>query len=599
MTTTTKRPNPPQRRRLRRPSRWEGAAAVAAAAALAHWGWPMLTDILGVSVLVVAGVWGVWRCCLGPRLRRELGADGWLGWRQLHAVAGAGAVRRQAAAIRPGLTKRGIPVTACGAMAGRVVSGSVLVRHRAVYSPCSRGILVVGPPGSGKSSWLVGPILDAPGAAYVSSTKTELVAMTSRLRAERGPVSVFNPTGLGEVVSTVGWDPVSGCDAPPVADARARALVRGGGGAANGQHSDFWSAKASEIVRCYLLAAALSGVDMGVVMDWALNPDDDTPVTVLESHPFEVPAGWVGTYQRNLSAAPNERSGYFSAVIPAVAFMDNPLVADACRPAPGTELDVEEFVSGHGTIYVIAGEGDRRVAPLLTALTEAVFDAAKRVAATHPGGRLDPPMGLFLDEIANTTPVPLDLWAADSRGWGITVCAVVQDLAQLESRWGPTRAQSILANLPTKVVLPGVTATSDLDALAYLAGHRRRRQVSQGHSDTADGRRSRSVNHSWANEPVVAGHTIYALPRWHAYILGLGPRAVIVRFEPGYRRTRAALRHLDSAALPTPTWAAAPSTTGVVIPIRRDPDAGADRAGSDPRTPEGMPGPAASERLSR
>ncbi|MCW2506584.1 MAG: Glyoxalase/bleomycin resistance protein/dioxygenase [Actinomycetia bacterium] len=42
---------------------------------------------------------------------------------------------------------------------------------------------------------------------------------------------------------------------------RARALVRGGGGATGPQNADFWAAKASEILRCYLLAAALDGWD--------------------------------------------------------------------------------------------------------------------------------------------------------------------------------------------------------------------------------------------------------------------------------------------------------------------------------------------------
>ncbi|MGH8917309.1 MAG: type IV secretory system conjugative DNA transfer family protein, partial [Actinomycetes bacterium] len=373
---------------------------------------------------LLTGCWAHHRS--GARLRRRLGgAAGWLGLVELLEHAGSRVVRRQARAVRPGLSGSGHPISAYAATMGRLVSGGLLVRGRKVYSPWSRGILVWGPQGSGKSSWLVGPILEAPGAAYVSSTKTELVAMTARLRAERGPVHVFNPTGLGGVESTFGWDPVAGCEDPSVADARARALVRGGGGVSGGEHSDFWAARAAEIVRCYLLAAALHGQDMTAVMEWAQHPDDTTPLSLIEQHPV-VPAGWVGTMQRNLSAAPNERSGYFAAIVPAVSFMDNPLVAAACRPGIGASLDLAAFLRGTGTIYVIAGEGDRRVAPLLTALTEATFGTAKQVAAGRPGGRLDPPLTLFLDEIAQTTPVPLDLWAADSRGWGITVCAVVQ-----------------------------------------------------------------------------------------------------------------------------------------------------------------------------
>ena len=49
---------------------------------------------------------------------------------------------------------------------------------------------------------------------------------------------------------------------------------------------------------------------------------------------------------------------------------------------------------------------------------------AEKDAAGLPGGRLAPTLNFVLDEVANITPVPLDRWAADSRGWGITVTTI-------------------------------------------------------------------------------------------------------------------------------------------------------------------------------
>jgi type IV secretory pathway TraG/TraD family ATPase VirD4 len=247
----------------------------------------------------------------------------------------------------------------------------------------------------------------------------------------------------------------------------------------------------------------------------------------------------------------------------AVTFMDNPLVAAACRPADGAQFDLEEFLRNSGTVYVVAGE-DRRLAPLLTALTEAVFATAQRVAATRPGGRLDPPLAMFLDEVANMTPVPLDIWAADCRGWGITLYAVLQDLHQAQTRWGRSRAQTIFSTLPTKVVLPGVAVKDDLEALAYLAGHRTVRQVSETHPDTGGRRRpfrsrAASRTHSTTREPVVTGHILYGLPRWHAYVLGVAPAPAVVRFEPGYRRARRELRRLDRQPQPAPVTQTPPA----------------------------------------
>jgi type IV secretory pathway TraG/TraD family ATPase VirD4 len=420
-----------------------------------------------------------------------------------------------------------------GAEIGRLVSGRLWLRGRRVYSPWCRGTLVWGPQGSGKTSWLVTPILQAPGAAYVSSTKLELVTMTAGQRAHRGPVAVFNPTGLGRLVSSFGWNPVEGCQDAAIADARARALVRGGGGVSGAKNASFWENKAAEIVRCYLLAAALYDADMGEVMRWALS-DDLTPQQILEQEGPRVPAGWLGALKKNLTAAPETVSGYMAGVIPAVSFMDNHQVARACRPRPTERFDIAEFLGKGGTLYVIAGEQDRRVAPLITALTEAVFATAKQIAANASQGRLDPPLSMFLDEVANSTPVPLDHWAADSRGWGITVTAVVQDLGQLRARWGAERAQTIFSNLPTKVVLPGVAIKDDLEDLAYLAGQRTIRQTSEHHGATGE-KKPRSRTISRAREAVIPGHVIYRLPRWHAYVLGLGPRPAVVRFTPGYR----------------------------------------------------------------
>jgi type IV secretion system protein VirD4 len=504
--------------------------------------WPTTAITCAVSAGLIGLGWFLWAQSPTRRLRRELGPDGWLDLHQLRSDAGAAAVRRYS--MRPPGTPR--TPSQHGFEVGRLVSGPFWMRRQPVYSPHTRGVLVWGPQGSGKSSWLVERILTAPGAAYVSSTKLELVHMTAQQRAQLGSVAVFNPTAMGALASTFGWDPVAGCQDPACADARARALVRGGGGVSGAENAGFWENKAAEIVRCYLLAAALHGGDMGDVMRWALG-DEKIGIRILEQYGHQVPDGWLGSLRKNLDAAPNTLSGYMAGVIPAVSFMDNPEVARACRPAPGHHFDIAAFLRDGGTVYVISGEQDRRVAPLLTALTEAVFSAAKQLAAARPAGRLDPPLTLVLDEVANTTPVPLDQWAADSRGWGITVMAVVQDLGQLRARWGTQRAQTIYSNLPTKVVLPGVAVKHDLEDLAYLAGRRTVRQTSEHKPAGQDAAGSRTVSHG--REAVIHGDLIYRLPRWHAYVLGLGPRPAVVRFTPGYRLTRRAGRTSAAARL--------------------------------------------------
>jgi len=408
-----------------------------------------------------------------------------------------------------------------------------------VFSPWARGFGVVGPQGSGKTQFLVNVILDSPGAAVVPSTKPELVLLTRALRERVGPTAVFNPSMLGSIGSDFCWDPISGCTDQGIADRRAWALVRGSGGASGVDRADFWAGKAQEILRCYLLAAAVAGADMAMVMRWANDPDDAEPVSILEAYPHLTPHGWLPTLHTHLRASANTRTGYFATVTSCVGFMDSPTVAAACRPGPGGAFNVETFLRWRGTLYLVGGAADKRLAPLLTALTEYVFDEAQRIAAQSEGGRLAPTLNFILDEVANITPVPLDRWAADSRGWGITIGAVVQSLAQFSTTWGRDRAEVIWENLPTKVVLPGVNRQEDLRALSYLAGERWVQRTTRGESEAADGRASRSTSRTPTLEPVVAGHTIAQLPRWHAYVLGLGRHPAIVSYTPGYARVAA------------------------------------------------------------
>ena len=65
-----------------------------------------------------------------------------------------------------------------------------------VWSSIEDVTLVFGGPRTGKTGWLAGRILDAPGAVLVTSTRTDLHELTGALRARRGPVFVFNPVGL-------------------------------------------------------------------------------------------------------------------------------------------------------------------------------------------------------------------------------------------------------------------------------------------------------------------------------------------------------------------------------------------------------------------
>ena len=105
-----------------------------------------------------------------------------------------------------------------------------------VWSPIEDTVLRFGGPRVGKSGELACRILDAPGAVIATSTRVDLLDLTCPLRERRGPVWIFNPSGVGDLPSTVVFDPLAGCEVPKVAHERARDLVAGGDAGVRGPH---------------------------------------------------------------------------------------------------------------------------------------------------------------------------------------------------------------------------------------------------------------------------------------------------------------------------------------------------------------------------
>lgn len=502
---------------------------------------------LGGTALVAAIIWAVWTSLPTVRLRRILGEDGWADWRDLRAGLGAGGLRRVfGSEVRPDLKGKRAAAAEYGLPVGRLVTGGLGIRGRQVYFPHSYSVLVAGPPGAAKSSEMANFVRHAPACMYISTSKTEFVRHTADLRAHKGRVWVFNPAGLGGVPSTFGWNPVEGCHIQETAKKRATAMVRGGAAVSN-EH-EFFKQKAVEIIRCYLMAAALEGLGMAAVHEWATHPDDPTPVDILRAYPNYAPGSWISTLESYLDSDPKSRSNYYATVTPCVSFLDNPAVIAACNPPSSQRFDLEEFLTGSDTLYVINGE-DSSLAPLMTALTEHIQAGARVLAERSAHERLAPGLILLLDEVAQTTPVPLDKWSSELRGLGITVVAGIQGKAQLETRYGREATRTICNSMTMKIVVSAgmLSDEEDLRYFAGLAGPRWVSKVSHGQTDGTNGS-STSTNRQKVEEPVMTTDRLSRLPRGYAFIKGPGEHAAVVKFPRGFKAAAADAKRLDRAA---------------------------------------------------
>jgi type IV secretory pathway TraG/TraD family ATPase VirD4 len=364
-----------------------------------------------------------------------------------------------------------------------VFLGRAHYRH-GLRVPLEEHLLVMAPPRTYKTAFLADVILGYPGPVIATSTKADIYALTSAVRAGLGPVHVFNPQHIGGVASTFCWSPVDGCEDPATAIRRADAFafavsqkgVEDGG---------FWSAKASDYLRGYFHAAALGGYDLRSVAAWVSGADPDVPEQILAA------AGahqWALTLAELRSEAQKTTATVRMVMSRALAFMADPALAASVLPGPDDAFDILAFLAQAGTVYMIAEavSGEAPVAPLFAAMASEIHYMAAQLGQASPSGRLDPPLLMGLDEVTQICPVPLPSWLSDSGGKGIQVCAVAHGEAQLAGRWGDHGRQVVLDTSSVKVFLPGITDVTTLEAAAKLCGQASWKVRGQDHATWHD-----------------------------------------------------------------------------------------------------------------
>ncbi|ADU49607.1 hypothetical protein Intca_3121 [Intrasporangium calvum DSM 43043] len=413
------------------------------------------------------------------------------------------------------------------------------------FATVEDSILVLGPPRSGKGLHLVIPaILDAPGPVVTTSTRPDNLTTTLTARRERGPVAVFDPQRLAPgVPSSARWSPIRGCQDPHTAMVRAKALTTG---AAHGTtDATFWQASAEQAVRALLHAAALADATPTELYGWSLSATKSRDaVDVLRTDPAAAP-GWYQALDALTTADPRQRDAVWAMVAIAFSSLADPKVLDAVSPGPDEHLDPAHFLTNDGTIYLLGtSTGAAATAGLVGAFLEDILETARRLAATRPGARLDPPLSVILDEAANYPLPSLPSLMSDGGGSGITTTVVLQSMAQARAVWSEHAAAAIWDAAIDKVVLGGGSTARDLDELSRLIGTTR--QPVQSHSVGHDGHRTTS--HSTIEAPILDPAALRTLPFGTAILLLREAPPIALTLRPWTSRNDArALRDARAA----------------------------------------------------
>jgi type IV secretory pathway TraG/TraD family ATPase VirD4 len=405
-------------------------------------------------------------------------------------------------------------------------------RGREVWSSVEDSRLILGPPRSGKGLHLVVPtILDAAGAVVTTSTRPDNVVATLTARQRRGPVAVFDPQDLAGLPAGLRWSPIRGCEDPQSAMVRARGLAAGAGFTGGGvTDAAFWQGQTEGVLRALLHAAALGGEGIDRLYQWSLDPvAAQDAADTLGRHPGAAD-GWGDGLDATIGMDARTRDSIWAGVRSAMAALADPRVRRALDPQSGEHLDLPAFLRDSGTLYLLGtGAGIGACAAFLGALVEDVTETARRLAARSPGGRLDPPLSLVLDEIANLSPLPsLPSLMADGGGNGVCTTVVLQSLAQARAKWGEQPAAAIWDAATVKVILGGACNPRDLHDLAQLIGDRDEATL----STSRDRHGGKTTSTSLRRVPVLPPDTIRTLPFGTAVLLLRATRPILLDLHP-------------------------------------------------------------------
>jgi len=489
---------------------WVTTAVFLAAPCLLAWaGWQMFTGKVSSS----------------PKQKHH---DGMATRREVVAVAGERALLRRAKTLRPSLT-RAHPED---------VGFRLGTSHRVTcWASVEDSMLLLGPPRSGKGYQIVIPmILDAPGAVVTTSTRPDNLAVTLAYRGKKGPVAVFDPQGLapaGEHIPSLQWSPIRGCERPQTAMLRAAALGQGGtGGVESGA---FWRQQSQIVIRCLLHAAAIADKTPADLYRWSHAASGaKEAVAILGSHPTATP-GWGHALDAIISADQRTRDSVWAMVANAFAPLADPAVLESVSPEPGEAFTPRSFIQQQGTLYILGtASGASATANLVAALVEDVVDTAKRLAARSAGARLDPPLGLILDEAANYPLPSLASLMSEGGGSGITTLAVLQSLSQARDTWGHEAAGAMWDSAIVKVILGGSANADDLSDISRLIGEVEFQTTSVTRGSGSEATMSTST--SMQTKPIVTPADIRLLRFGNGLLLLRSAQPIMLKLSPWTRR---------------------------------------------------------------
>ena len=411
-----------------------------------------------------------------------------------------------------------------GTPLGRIVPG----RRLACAGPEDVTVDVWGARAGKTTSRVIPAILDAPGPVIATSNKRDLPDATMAIRARHGRTWLFDPQGLAsDGRPTFIYDLLGAVR--DVSSAQKLAAIFEASTREPGARTDaHWDTAGRDLLAWLFLAAASASLPAGQVWDWLSNPDDAAPAMLLRRAGHDGPA----TAVEGVLGQPDKMRGstYGTAQRMARALV-NPSLLAWVTPVPGLPVfDPSAFPASSDTLYALSREGEGSGGPFVAALTAHVCEAAERLAAGTPLGRLPVPMIVELDEAANIVRWPeLPKLYSHYGSRGILLHCYLQSWTQGAEAWGEYGMRSMWSAATIRVLGAGVADEKFLSEFSSLIGDHEDWVLQSVHtSSRGDRQRAQSLR----KERALAVSDLASLPRNRAVVFASGSRPVVIRTVP-------------------------------------------------------------------
>jgi type IV secretion system protein VirD4 len=323
--------------------------------------------------------------------------------------------------------------------------------------------LLVGPPGSGKSSGFIIPnLLREPGtrSLLITDLKNELLQTAYRALAARHEVWVVN---FLSPATSLGYNPLAYCTDEFSTMLFADAWIANTG---KSEKEPFWDNATRELLVAGIahLQATMTGeVTLAHLDDFLCN---QPPLRVIaQLRHSKSPLARKRGRGFFASLVKNEKllGAVFSEITPRLMIMSDPRVqATTSR----NEVDFKRLVAPKDRPVALFLALDRtlreQMKPLLSAFFLDFYRTLSTVADETPGGRLARDVFVYGDEFGNIGSVPnMPMWMSTMRSAGVGSVVVVQATAQGEELYGREGWTTIKASCATKI---GLSNMVDADA---------------------------------------------------------------------------------------------------------------------------------------